>query len=433
MRTLALIAARNLVQSRKRSLMLGSAIASVTLLLVLLGGLASGIQSTMLRAATTLATGHVNIGGFFKITTGQASPVVTRFEPLAEIARNEIPEVKLAVDRLRGWGRVVSRKQALQIGYLGVDIDAERDFHEILSITSGALDELRKARSVLLFESQAKRLDVAVGDKLTLSAPTFRGAYNSLDVTVVAIARDLGFISRFNVITDKATIREIYMMEAHTTGAIQLYLHDVDDADKVAERLRALLAERGHRIMEPEKGAFWMKFPIVTREDWTGQKLDISTWQSELQFLTWTLRSLDSITAALIAVLMIIIVVGVMNSLWMAIRERTREIGTLRAIGMGRAKLAAMFVIEAALLSVAATVVGALLGVAVAELLNVMDIGVGKSVQVFLMSDTLRMIIEPAAVVRAVVSISAITTVFAFYPAMKAARMPPITAIHNVG
>ena len=77
MRTLVLIAARNLVQSRKRSLMLGSAIASVTLLLVLLGGLASGIQSTMLRAATTLATGHVNIGGFFKITTGQASPVVT--------------------------------------------------------------------------------------------------------------------------------------------------------------------------------------------------------------------------------------------------------------------------------------------------------------------------------------------------------------------
>lgn len=65
MQHLLTIAARNLIQQKKRTLLLGSAIASVTMLLVLLTGISNGIQDTMLRAATTLSTGHVNIGGFF--------------------------------------------------------------------------------------------------------------------------------------------------------------------------------------------------------------------------------------------------------------------------------------------------------------------------------------------------------------------------------
>ena len=54
----------------------------------------------------------------------------------------------------------------------------------------------------------------------------------------------------------------------------------------------------------------------------------------------------------------LIILVGVMNSMWMAIRERTQEIGTLRAIGMGRGGVLSMFVIEASLLSFGATIAG---------------------------------------------------------------------------
>ena len=41
----------------------------------------------------------------------------------------------------------------------------------------------------------------------------------------------------------------------------------------------------------------------------------------------------------LIIVLLVIIAVGIMNTMWIAIRERTREIGTLRAIGMQRARV----------------------------------------------------------------------------------------------
>ena len=47
-------------------------------------GLSTGMRETMLDAATTLSTGHVNVGGFFKVTAGQAAPVVTDYKKVLE-------------------------------------------------------------------------------------------------------------------------------------------------------------------------------------------------------------------------------------------------------------------------------------------------------------------------------------------------------------
>jgi len=47
---------------------------------------------------------------------------------------------------------------------------------------AAALDDLAKPGTILLFESQAKKLEVKVGDALTFTAPTTRGASNTLDV-----------------------------------------------------------------------------------------------------------------------------------------------------------------------------------------------------------------------------------------------------------
>ena len=74
MGTVILIGLRNLRQGGRRTVLLGLALALVTLLLVLLDALAAGLETSMLRSATTLSSGHVNVGGFFKVSSGQASP-----------------------------------------------------------------------------------------------------------------------------------------------------------------------------------------------------------------------------------------------------------------------------------------------------------------------------------------------------------------------
>src|SRR4249919_2658770 len=133
--------------------------------------------------------------------------------------------------------------------------------------------------------------------------------------------------------------------------------------------------------MAADPRAFWMKFQSVAREDWTGQKLDVTSWEDELSFMMWTLQALQGLTGILITILVAIVVIGIMNTMWIAIRERTREIGTLRAIGMQRGGVLWTFLLESLLLGVIGTVVGALFGIAVSFGLNALHIPVPLSAQ----------------------------------------------------
>jgi ABC-type lipoprotein release transport system permease subunit len=207
----------------------------------------------------------------------------------------------------------------------------------------------------------------------------------------------------------------------------------VNDLGPLAARLRASLEKAGYRIMEPDPRPFWMKFESVTREDWTGQKLDVTSWEDELSFMMWTLKALNGLSFVLMVILIAIVITGIMNTMWIAIRERTREIGTLRAIGMQRGSVVRMFLWESFLLGVFGAVAGAVVGAMTAGVLNSANIHVPLSVQLFLMSDTLKLSVLPTALGGAIALISIVTGVAALYPALRAARLKPVDAMSHFG
>jgi len=428
------IAVRNLLLHTKRNLFLGAAIATVTLLLVLLGGLIEGVKHSMLESATTLMTGHVNVGGFFKITSGQSAPLVTDFAKALADARKLVPELDHVTVRVRGWAKGVSERSSMDLVLAGVDIREEPEFRRAVLIKEGNLDDLEKPGTLLLFEDQARRLDVKVGDGITLSAPTARGVSNTLDLRVAVIARNLGILSSFSAFMPAESLRRLYQLNTSTTGAIHLYLKDVSRASQVAARLRDGLAREGWRVMDHDPQPYWMKlYAKVNSEDWTGQKLDITTWEDELTFVSWILSALRGLTGVLVFVLLVIVVIGILNTLAIAIRERTREIGTLRAIGMQRTKVLWLFVLEAGLLGAAGAAGGALAGVGVAAAVNRARLAVPESVQMFLMQQHLTVTVLAGSVVGYALFIAAVTTVAALLPAFHAARLKPVTAMHHIG
>ena len=432
MKTLILIAVRNLLQNGKRTALLTSAIASVTLLLVIMSSIGNGMYDTILNTATNLTTGHINVAGFFKITSGQAAPVVTQYENVRDTVSSVLPDDAAVVDRLRGWGKVVSPKSSVQVGIGGIDVSAEAGFREVIELSSGSLDGMGDGGGALLFEMQAERLGVQVGDDITIAAPTIRGAQNSVDVRVVAIAQSVGLLSAFNIYVSQEILRELYMLNESSTGALQIYLSDPEGAEELSERVRGALVDAGYEVMDPLEKSFWQKFPIVTREGWTGQRLDVTTWRDELNFLTWTIDAIGALTAVLVGILLVIIVVGVMNALWVAIRERTKEIGTLRAIGMQRGRILLMIVVEAAILSFAGAILGAFAGAATAAGLTAAEIPLHESFQIFLMSDSLKLLVDAPTLIQSVLIIGTITTLFSLFPARRATHMPPITAINDL-
>ena len=429
------IALRSLFQHRRRAIFLVSAIALVTGLLVLLNALSTGISETMIRAATTLSSGHVNVGGFFKVTSSQCGPVVTEYEKVVKVVEQNVPELAHWVHRGRGWAKVISDSGSTQAGVTGIDITNEPDFKRVVSVVSGNIDDLSQPNTMLIFESQVERLKVKVGDAVTLSAQTNRGAANTVDCRIVAIAKDMGLMSKFGTFVPIETTRSLYQLRPDTTGAIQLYLKPryVADAAAIAARLRATLEHAGYRVMDPDANPFWMKFQTVNREDWTGQKLDVTTWEDEVSFLTWTLKVLSVLKLVLLTILIAIVVTGIMNTMWIAIRERTREIGTLRAIGMQRWGVLRMFLFESFQMGIIGTAAGAVGGSLVAALVNLAEIKVPLSVQLFLMSDELHLAVHVSSLVSAAVMITVITTLAALYPAYRAASLPPVSAMSHFG
>jgi putative ABC transport system permease protein len=430
-----LVAARSLFQHTKRTLLLGGAIAAVTAFLVLLTGLSTGIRETMFRTATTLMSGDINVGGFYKVTAGQGVPVVVDFAKIEEITREAVPELSYQTERVRGWAKLVSDSGSLQVGIGGIDIAKEPEFKQVVQLVSGNLDELAKPGTILLFESQAKKLEVKVGDALTFTAPTTRGASNTLDVRVVAIGEDLGLLSSWNTYVSAESLRALYQIAPTATGAIHLHLKPqaLDQVPAIMERLRRRLAAAGYRMMDPESQPFWMKFEKVSREDWTGQKLDVTSWEDELAFFSWTLKAVRGISVLLITILLAIVVVGIMNTMWIAIRERTREIGTLRAIGMQREQVVRQFLIEAVLLGLCSTVIGAALGGAVALAVNAAKVSVPLAMKFFLLSDHLFLAVHLSALLASIGAITSITGLAALYPSLRAARLEPVTAMQHFG
>jgi ABC-type lipoprotein release transport system permease subunit len=430
---LILIAFRNLLAHRRRTLLLGGAIAFVTALFVLMTGLANGMRSTMLESATTLSTGHVNVGGFFKVAAGQSAPAVTGYSKVLELVKREVPEVEYITDRGRGFAKLVGTEGSMFAVLNGLDIAQEPGFKRTVVIREGKFEDLAQPGTILLFEEQVKKLGVRVGDVITLSAPTFRGVNNTLDVRVAAVAADMGMMSSISAYMPAQSLRDLYQYRPDTTGVIQLYLKDVEKVPEVRSRLRAALAKADYRMMDEDPRAFFMKFDVVNREGWTGQKLDVTTWEEELSFVNWVIAVLGLLTFVLTAVLLVIIAVGIMNTLWIAIRERTREVGTLRAIGMQRSGVLAMFMVEALMLSLFGTLLGAALGIALCEGITAAHIRAPEIVRLMLLSDQWYLRWQPGSVVAGVLIVTVCSMLVSLIPSFLAARMKPVTAMHHIG
>ena len=197
--------------------------------------------------------------------------------------------------------------------------------------------------------------------------------------------------------------------------------------------LREHLAKKGYVQYEHDGQPFFIKLlQQVPQEDWVGAKLDVTTWEDEASFLTQIIAALKAVSFALVLLLAGVIVVGITNTMTIAVRERTREIGTLRAIGMGRSRVLWLFMLEALLLGLFASSAGALAGAGLSTLVDMAHIRVDvDAMRVILLSDTLHLVAQAKDIITAVVLLTVVTGLAALFPSMRAARITPVTAMQS--
>ena len=114
--------------------------------------------------------------------------------------------------------------------------------------------------------------------------------------------------------------------------------------------------------------------------------------------------------------------IGIMNIMLVTVTERTREIGIRKAIGAGRGVILQQFLLESVVLCMIGCAIGVFLSWAVLRVISVMVASMGLSFG-----------LEWNVVVIAVAFCFAIGVIFGLYPANKAAKLPPIEALHYGG
>ena len=431
------IAWRNLAQGGRRVRLLGLALSAVAALLILLLSLSNGIHENLVKAATTIASGHVNVAGFYKTSTNAiGAPVVNGRDVLKDLVKDANPHVVRVIDRHRGWAKMVTEEASIWAGLYGIDIRNETDLRERLaSVPSDSPAErglmgLSEPNTIAIFQSQAERLKVGPGDKITLRTETMRGMSNTVDLTVVTVLENLGLISSWNAFLPQETIIDLYRLKRDSTGAIMLYLDDIDRAETVMGDLNETLVEKGYAVMEHDPRPFFAKFEVTAGQDWKGQKLDLTVWSDEVSFLKWILTAIDSVSFTLILIMCGIIAIGMMNTMWIAVRERTQEIGTLRAVGMSRSNVLLLFLTEALILGFISGFIGTMGSYGFALILNEFSITIpSQAMQTILLNDTLTFNVSLLECFITTVVFGLFSALTSLLPALKAAKMPPITAI----
>jgi putative ABC transport system permease protein len=113
--------------------------------------------------------------------------------------------------------------------------------------------------------------------------------------------------------------------------------------------------------------------------------------------------------------------VGIMNTMYTAVLERTREIGILKAIGARNSNIMAIFLLESGIIGFIGGLGGTLLGIALAKAVEIVSAPMGFSM--------LKVSISPELVVMSLSFAFAIGCLSGTLPAMRASRLPPAEAL----
>lgn len=402
-------------------------------LLVIAFAFLEGGRENLSKTLTVLGYGQLNVVGVHKPRPGMVARMLEHPERVESVIRARMPEV-LAI-RHAVFGDVFETSVSSDVKALskrvlamGVDLEGDPSAMAPLQVVEGSLATLAKGSTVLLFEPQARELQVQVGDMVTLTTRNVRGAYDSVDVRVGAIARSLGTIGSEAVLVSNLTARQLFGMPTGAVSALALSFGDSSvELEPLRERLRATLAESGFTLLEDDATEWFYKKQQLSEEAWTGSRLDVTTWKDDLAFIEMFVQLVGVMISTFAAAALVVVLVGLIGGLWVSARQRTQEIGMLRAIGMGRYEVAWLFVVESVVLSTASALGGVLVGTLACVALNAVGLDAPAPMETFLgVADHCVFTPRPMAAVFIVLPIVTVTLLMSCVLALLVSRFKPI-------
>ena len=343
------LALRNVRRNGRRSFLLGGTIGVGTLALLLFVAYIAASLDGLRESTIRSGLGHAQLAGEGQfdgyaeqqLQYGLERPALARVEAL--LARE--PQVRRVVPRLSFAGLVSNGARTLNFEGSGVMPDRERQaFGAFQTLAAGAsLSAKPEGRyQVLIGKEMARRLVVKPGDSITLMTTTVNGSVNAMDLEVVGlVATGIPQTDLYLLQMPLETAQEL--LRTTKVSSVALLYQDTAQADEVSARLRGALA---------------------------GARVELRTWQALAPLYSQVLALYRNQFLVFGVVICIIVFLGVAAMTLTTIYERGREIGTMRAMGIGHALVRRLFVMEGMLQGLFGACAGALLAFASILLIN---------------------------------------------------------------
>lgn len=317
----------------------------------------------------------------------------------------QLDHVKGVSNRIIIQSMASSAETAAGVMILGIDPDQEKQVTNLSTkIIDGAYFEGIKKNPVVIGKKLADKLNVKVRSKIVITA-------QDLDNNIMSGAfRVAGIFNTNNNIYDESRIfvrySDIQNLTLFPEGAgheIAISLDDNEFLDPVQAR-----------IME------------------MGTGLEVLNWKELSPEMSYMTESMDLYMYIFIVIILLALLFGIINTMLMVVMERTKEIGMLMAIGMNKARIFKMIVLESILLSLVGGLLGIFIGVFVAKIRanHPIDLSTWAAGYEALGYDAFVYLdLQPDLLINVTIMVILTGIVAALYPAYKALKNDPADAL----
>ncbi|WP_444957198.1 ABC transporter permease [Microbulbifer sp. ZKSA002] len=399
------VAVLNLLRNRRRSFLAVAIISIVVTALMTSGGFGLFTYQSLKESAAR-SEGHLVLTqpGYF--SSDEDFPLQLGLDNANKLRRDLLVEenVKAVQPRVYLQGLISNGdKSSIFLGQ-GILPSEFRVKGPFLNVTEGSILSNREDISdpeIMLGKDLARNLNVRPGDYITLMSSTVHGALNAMDFKVRGV---------FGTGVPDMDKRQVYisvqaaqfLLDSDRVSTMAIYGYSLDRTSSLQERLRELVPE-----------------------------LEITTWEDRAFFYQGVKSLYDRIFGLMGIIMALVIFVSLFNTLAMSVTERTREIGTLSALGASKVELITGFILEALVLAVVGSLAGVILAGLISAGLMMFDITMppppGKTTGYPL---TVYFSINLAWMIS--VAIAAICVFSSFLPARKGVNKPITEALVHV-
>ena len=399
---------RNLVRQRRRTLLMAVVVAFGFAAFALAGGfIAQSFEG--LREGTIRSVGQLQAVDRRAVTTSEERTLEFGI-PNADRARALVardPAVSSVLPRIDFVG--LASNGTKSVPYLGVGVDPEPEAAATGAremVTSGHYLAGDGGDGILLGTGLASALGAKPGDRVTLMATTPDGSLNAVDGVVQGLV-DV----RIKELNDRylaagAGLVARLLQSPATVSKLVVFLKSGADEEAARKRIAAELAAAGY-------------------------SLAIRGWRELAVFYDQVKLLYVGIFGFVGAVLVVIVILSAAIVMTMAVTERTREIGTLRALGTRPSGVLRLFLAEGIAIALVGCAAGAVFAILVRTVLNAWGFTLppppgGTH------GDPIHVQLYPLAYLAGLVAMAATMTVASYFPARRAARMAIVDALAHV-